>query len=92
MRLKAKFRGTCVACGESISRGDEIEWSKSEGARHAECDDYGADPVGAFHSFAGYSTDTASMRQTVTAWARLAAASIIPAAATKLGFRNLTND
>lgn len=37
MVIKAKFTGTCRKCGGDIAVGEEIEWSRGEGARHVEC-------------------------------------------------------
>lgn len=34
--MKAKFRGRCRDCGGPIHVGDEINWSKALGARHAD--------------------------------------------------------
>jgi hypothetical protein len=35
MTMKARFPGECKACGAPIVVGDDIEWSKGVGARHA---------------------------------------------------------
>jgi hypothetical protein len=42
--MKAKFEGKCRECGGVIYAGDEIRWSRAEGARHEQsvCDDYHA--------------------------------------------------
>lgn len=40
--MKAKFNGTCRECGGHIEVGDDIRWSRAEGARHADqatCDE-----------------------------------------------------
>ena len=34
--MKAKFEGTCRVCTGHIAVGDEIRWSRAEGARHAD--------------------------------------------------------
>jgi hypothetical protein len=36
--IKAKYAGTCKACNRKISVGDEIEWTKGNGARHLNCE------------------------------------------------------
>ena len=33
-QMKAKFRGRCKGCGETIGVGSDILWSKAEGAFH----------------------------------------------------------
>lgn len=41
--MKAKFNGKCRDCGGAIYAGDEIRWSRAEGARHKDtevCDSY----------------------------------------------------
>jgi ribosomal protein L37E len=38
MTITAKYAGRCRRCGGRISVGDQIEWSKGEGARHVECE------------------------------------------------------
>jgi hypothetical protein len=41
--MKAKFEGKCRDCGGLIYAGDEIRWSRAEGARHGDtnvCDSY----------------------------------------------------
>lgn len=35
MTIRSKFAGICKACGCSFNAGDEIEWTKANGARHA---------------------------------------------------------
>jgi hypothetical protein len=35
--ITAKFNGRCNVCGGSVSAGEEIVWSKAEGARHPNC-------------------------------------------------------
>lgn len=47
MTIKAKFAGTCKACGRKISVGDEIEWAKTEGARHLNCETRKSNPANA---------------------------------------------
>ena len=37
MRLKSKYQGTCTVCGDGIAVGQDVEWSKDEGARHPTC-------------------------------------------------------
>ncbi|MDH5362783.1 MAG: hypothetical protein OEY99_07150 [Aigarchaeota archaeon] len=37
MRIKARYKGRCRVCGGEINPGDEIEWTRSQGAAHAEC-------------------------------------------------------
>lgn len=34
--MKAKFNGKCRDCGGRIEAGDEIRWSRAQGARHAD--------------------------------------------------------
>lgn len=33
----SRFPGKCKVCGKPYGKGDEIEWSKKEGARHPGC-------------------------------------------------------
>lgn len=37
MRIKARYKGRCRVCGGGINPGDEIEWTRSQGAAHADC-------------------------------------------------------
>jgi len=37
MTIIAKYAGRCQVCGGHIAAGEEIEWSKAEGARHTKC-------------------------------------------------------
>lgn len=37
--MKAKFNGKCHVCGGVIHAGDEIRWSRAEGARHWDAED-----------------------------------------------------
>lgn len=37
MTIKAKYPGRCKSCGNSITVGQEIEWTKNNGARHLDC-------------------------------------------------------
>lgn len=37
--MRAKFNGRCRDCGGVIHAGDEIRWSRAEGARHWDADD-----------------------------------------------------
>jgi len=37
LRIKARYKGRCRVCGGEINPGDEIEWSRSQGAAHVEC-------------------------------------------------------
>jgi len=37
MTIKAKYPGKCGACGGTIARGDQINWSKGAGANHIDC-------------------------------------------------------
>lgn len=36
-RMRAKYRGRCRSCGESIAVGESILWGRREGAHHARC-------------------------------------------------------
>ena len=38
MTMTARWTGRCGMCGEQISVGDQIEWAKGQGAKHANCD------------------------------------------------------
>lgn len=42
MVILAKFKGKCRVCGCTILRGDQIEWSRAEGAAHVKCTPAGA--------------------------------------------------
>lgn len=35
--MRAKYPGRCRACGRDIEVGEDIDWSKGTGARHASC-------------------------------------------------------
>lgn len=37
MAMKAKYAGKCNICGGQINVGEEIEWTRGEGASHIEC-------------------------------------------------------
>lgn len=37
MSIKAKFAGTCRACGGHFEAGTDINWTKGEGSRHVKC-------------------------------------------------------
>lgn len=37
MTIRAKFSGKCTVCGGSIRTGEEVEWSREDGARHPDC-------------------------------------------------------
>ena len=36
-QMAAKYSGTCKHCGGGIAKGEQIEWSKGQGASHADC-------------------------------------------------------
>lgn len=36
MAMKAKYAGKCNICGGQINVGEEIEWTRGEGASHKE--------------------------------------------------------
>ncbi len=42
MTITAKFSGTCTKCRHTILVGEQIEWSKGQGASHTHC--YAATP------------------------------------------------
>lgn len=37
MTITAKYPGTCVCCGQRITPGQAIEWTKGNPARHVGC-------------------------------------------------------
>ena len=37
MTITAKFRGTCTACGNTITVGETINWVRGAGASHVTC-------------------------------------------------------
>lgn len=37
MTITAKFPGVCLTCGGKIRKGDQIEWKKDAGSKHAAC-------------------------------------------------------
>ena len=39
MIIKSKFKGTCKGCMKSISKGEQIIWSRVGGSYHIDCHD-----------------------------------------------------
>ena len=37
MKFRSKFRGTCRVCGETINKGEFVEWYRGAGAAHLKC-------------------------------------------------------
>jgi hypothetical protein len=37
MTITAKFASFCPTCGKTIKRGEKVEWTKGEKARHTTC-------------------------------------------------------
>jgi len=37
MKIISRYDGQCRTCGEAITKGDQIEWSRRGGARHPSC-------------------------------------------------------
>ncbi len=37
MTITARFSGQCLVCGGHIAAGEQIEWKKGEGSKHAAC-------------------------------------------------------
>ena len=38
MTMTSRYNGKCRTCGLSISKGDQINWTKQTGASHVDCD------------------------------------------------------
>jgi hypothetical protein len=43
--MAARYPGKCSVCSGHISVGDQIEWTKGEGARHVDCSSVGTTSV-----------------------------------------------
>ena len=37
MQITSKYKGTCRNCNESIAIGERINWTRSTGAEHIQC-------------------------------------------------------
>jgi hypothetical protein len=37
MTITAKYQGRCAHCGQAITPGQQIEWTRDQPARHASC-------------------------------------------------------
>ena len=43
MAMTARYRGQCRACGGRINQGDQINWGRTTGASHVNCNEVGID-------------------------------------------------
>ena len=45
MVIRSKYYGKCTVCSGKINKGDQIEWTKGQGAAHVVCAHDSTDPI-----------------------------------------------
>jgi uncharacterized OB-fold protein len=50
MTITARYASRCASCGQAVTPGQQIEWTKGSPARHTDCQSPAAAPVASVSS------------------------------------------